>query len=312
MATTDAVDEFSFLAAQARERDAVVPPIARVEIALPDDRRLSALQWGTEPPEVTVLHGAGLNAHTWDATLLALDAPALAVDLAGHGDSTWRADADYAPARLAPDVIRLLEEFTDRPQILVGQSLGGLTAAVVAAGRPDLVKATVLVDITPGTSEGEGVDALRAFFLEVDFADRETMVERALAFGLGGNRADTLRGVTLNSRIRADGRAEWKHHIAHLFSQAAKSQAAGVVPEAGPHQPEAVWDAVLAAPRLTLVRGERGFVSDEEASALAERVPFARVITVESGHNVQEEIPDELADLIRDAGERADSGDPDG
>ncbi|MGL1386213.1 alpha/beta fold hydrolase, partial [Vibrio parahaemolyticus] len=90
------------------------------------------------------------NAHTWDTTLLHLGVPALALDLAGHGDSSWREDAAYVGRVLAPDVAAALEAWTDRPQVVVGQSLGGLTAAALAASRPDLVAQVVIVDITPG------------------------------------------------------------------------------------------------------------------------------------------------------------------
>jgi len=83
-------------------------------------------------PVVTFLHGAGLNAHTWDTTVLGLGLPALAIDLPGHGDSSWRSDAAYVARVLAPDVAVGMDAWTDGPQLLVGQSLGGLTAAAVA------------------------------------------------------------------------------------------------------------------------------------------------------------------------------------
>ena len=80
------MDEFSFLPAQAAELRAAgtpaeVPPVRRLTHALPDGRTVSALAYGDAPPVVTFLHGAGLNAHTWDTTVLALGLPALALDL---------------------------------------------------------------------------------------------------------------------------------------------------------------------------------------------------------------------------------------
>ena len=48
--------------------------------------------------------------------------------------------------------------------MLVGQSLGGLTAAAVAASHPSLVDRLVVVDITPGISSEGGPSALREFF----------------------------------------------------------------------------------------------------------------------------------------------------
>ncbi|MDN3494554.1 alpha/beta hydrolase [Planococcus sp. APC 4015] len=322
----DPIDEFSFLPEQAADIG-IAGPLPRVErrtLTLPDGRELSALLYGPSTgsgtggsgsgtasegggrPVVTFLHGAGLNAHTWDTTILALGLPALAVDLAGHGDSSWRDDAAYVARVLAPDVIAAMDAWTDRPQVLVGQSLGGLTAAAVAASRPDLVRELVVVDITPGIDPNGGASQIRQFFAgPADWASRDELVERALSFGLGGSRRAAERGVYLNSRVRADGRVEWKHHFARLANALAASPAPAT---AADERQDAVaaalgasgWEdlAAVAAP-LTLIRGDRGYVTADDADDFASRLPAASVVVVPSGHNVQEELPRELAELVR-------------
>jgi pimeloyl-ACP methyl ester carboxylesterase len=300
-------DEFSFLSDQRAEAGltSTIPRGERLTLTLPDGRTLSALRYGDSPPEVTFLHGAGLNAHTWDTTILALGRPALSVDLAGHGDSSWREDAAYLPRVLAPDVVAALSAWTDRPQVLVGQSLGGLTAAPVAVAAPDAVAQVVIVDITPGVDPDAGPTQVRQFFAgPTDWASRDELVDRALAFGLGGgSREKAARGVFLNSRVRPDGRVEWKHHFAHLAAAAANAgvDAASAAPD------DAVsallsaggWDdlAAVRAP-ITLIRGARGYVTEADAAEFSRRVPKARVVTVESGHNVQEDAPLVLAALL--------------
>lgn len=296
-------DEFSFLPAQASAAGVDVPVVTRVSLTLPDGRTLSGLRWGEAPPEVTFLHGAGLNAHTWDTTLLHLGRPALALDLAGHGDSSWREDAAYVGRVLAPDVATAIEAWTDRPQVVVGQSLGGLTAAALAASRPDLVARLVIVDITPGIDPSGGPAQLRAFFAgPTDWASRDELVEKALSFGLGGARDAAERGVFLNTRVREDGRVEWKHHFAHLAAAAAASGA-------DPATPDAVravlastgWDDIEAARApILFVRGERGFVTAEDADEVARRAHGVDVRVLPTGHNVQEEDPAALAALVRE------------
>lgn len=298
------VDEFSFLPAQADDLGLDVPSVERVQLTLPDGRTLSGLRWGDAPPEVTLLHGAGLNAHTWDTTLLHLGIPALALDLPGHGDSSWRDDAAYVARVLAPDVAIALETWTEAPQTLVGHSLGGLTAAAVAASRPELVARLVVVDITPGVDPSAGPAQIRAFFAgPTDWASRDELVDRALSFGLGGTRDAAERGVFLNSRVRADGRVEWKHHFAHLAAAAANAGADATTPDAVRAVLSSTgWDDVagVAAP-ITLIRGERGFVTAADADQFVERVPGAAVRVLPTGHNAQEEDPAALADIIRDA-----------
>ena len=294
--------EFSFLAGQARALGTPVPQVRRLTLPLPDGRALSALRYGDAPIEVTLLHGAGLNAHTWDTTVLALGRPALAIDLAGHGDSSWRDDADYTGRTLAADVIEALGAWTDRPQVLVGQSLGGLTAAAVAARDSALVRELVIVDITPGVDQSVGPAALREFYRVVDAATRDDLVDRALQFGFGGSRADTARGVFLNTRVRADGRVEWKHHFAHIAAQLLDAPPVGAATASPTILGAHGWDdlAAVTAP-ITLVRATHGFVSDDAEHEFRTRVPGARILHLAGSHNLQETAPADLAGIIRAA-----------
>ncbi|SDQ81388.1 alpha/beta fold hydrolase [Microbacterium sp. cf332] len=306
--TDDTFDEFSFLPVQAAEAGVPAPAAERLFTFMPDGRPLSALRLGDGAPEVTLLHGAGLNAHTWDRTVLALGRPALALDLPGHGDSGWRDDADYTARTLAADIAPAVAQWVGTPQVVVGQSLGGLTAAALAAAHPELVRALVIVDIAPGLDPAGGAAQIRRFFAgPTHWTSRDEMVERALSFGLGGDRTAAERGVFLNSRVREDGRVEWKHHFARIANalaadpdaaaaaSARQDSLAGILAASG-------WDdlAAVTAP-VTLVRGTRGYLSDADLAAFTDRLPDAAVVTVDSGHNVQEELPIELARIIRDA-----------
>jgi pimeloyl-ACP methyl ester carboxylesterase len=305
---SEARDEFSFLPDQAADAgiDAPIPRGERLNLTLPDGRTLSALHYGDAPPQVTFLHGAGLNAHTWDTTILAMGLPALAIDLPGHGDSSWRPDAVYTGRTLAPDVAVGMNAWTSAPQLLVGQSLGALTAAAVAGSHPDLLRGLVLIDITPGVDPNAGPTQIREFFAgPTDWATREEMVDRALAFGLGGSRKAAERGVFLNSRLRPDGRFEWKHHFAHLAAAMADSPELAAAAAARQDAVSGVlsltgWDdlAAVSVP-ISLIRGDHGYVTDANAAEFRERVPAASIEVVASGHNVQEELPLELGARLR-------------
>lgn len=295
MAVGEDTSEFRYLPGQAAALSAVVPSATRLSLDLPDGRILSALRFGDGEPETTLLHGAGLNAHTWDAVVLLLGRPTLVIDLAGHGDSSWRGDADYSPATLADDVSLALERWTNTPQILVGHSLGGLTAAAVAARHPERIRELVLVDIVPGLDTDAAPAVLRDFYSgALDFPSRADAVDRAQSFGFGGTREDTERGVFFNTRVRADGRVEWKHHFAHIIGSAFDSlQVANTAPGSDP------WaDLVAVAAPITLIRGAHGFLQESDVAEFERRLPAASVITVEAGHNVQETAPASISSLI--------------
>lgn len=293
------IDEFSYLPAQAAALGVPVPPAERLDLPLTDGRLLSALRFGSTPPRVTLLHGAGLNAHTWDATVLSLRLPSLVIDLAGHGGSSWRDDLDYTPRTLATDVAAALDEWADDPQIVVGQSLGGLTGAALAAARPAAVDALVVVDITPGVDTSAGPAVLRDFYAgPTDFATRDELVDRAVAFGFGGSRPDTERGVFFNTRVRPDGRVEWRHHFAHLAAQALATHAPGEATAPSVLSASGWEDLARVTAPLTLVRALDGFVSERDAAEFAHRLPAAQVVTLAATHNVQESAAIALAELI--------------
>ena len=126
-----------------------LPPVAPRRPRL----TISALKWGDGPPQVVFLHGGGQNAHTWDTVIVGLGVPALAIDLPGHGRSAWREDGDYGPKLNAETLRPIAARVGTRPRLVVGMSLGGLTALRIAATEPALVPELVLVDVTPSAPE---------------------------------------------------------------------------------------------------------------------------------------------------------------
>lgn len=288
--STNERTEFSFLASDATAvaRARPLPSLRRVRLSA----EVSALRWGSGAAGVVLAHGAALNAHTWDSTLLAWperDA-FLALDLPGHGDSPWRADSDYSPAALAPAMVDSLAAAASRGwtaarPALVGHSLGGLAALQsIRDGQPGFGR-LVLVDILPLPPEAAKTVAS---FLDgpTSFASRAEIVERALAFGLGGgSRSKLERGVYLNTRIDPDGRVIWKHHFGQLQGRAMRG-----------HDSALLWAAIAdPAVPIDLVVASQSIVDAETLDRFTALRPDARVVRVPGSHNLQETSPVELA-----------------
>jgi len=283
-------NEFSFLEAQSGELGlgAPIPTVSRVDVATSAGTS-SSLVWGADAT-ITLLHGGGLNAHTWDETILVLDRPAIAIDLPGHGDSAWRDDFDYRAESNAVAVGEALDALAPgTAQVVVGQSLGGLTAIALAAARPELVHALVIVDVSPGLRPGDA-SQVRDFLAGPQvFASRNDIVEKALAAGIGSSREKLERGVELNTRVNDDGSVVFKHHLASPPEGAEPL----TVDFAG------LWPALQnSAVPVLLVHGSHGFLSPEVVAEFAERVPRAAIVEIEAGHNVQEQQPAALAQAI--------------
>jgi pimeloyl-ACP methyl ester carboxylesterase len=110
---------------------------------------LHYVEWGPPgAPTLLLLHGFQSNAHTWDtfSAAMADRYHVLALDQRGHGDTGWAAGGEYAPGAFIGDIVGFIDALQLAPAMLVGHSMGGRHAAMVAADHPDRVRQVVIVD----------------------------------------------------------------------------------------------------------------------------------------------------------------------
>ncbi|MDA4108585.1 alpha/beta fold hydrolase [Mycolicibacterium holsaticum] len=282
------LDEFTFLKENARQAGVdTVPPATRVESG-----PISALKFGDAAPRVVFLHGGGQNAHTWDTVVVGLGEPALALDLPGHGRSAWRDDGDYGPKLNAVTVEPALRALAPGADLVVGMSLGGLTALRLAVSAPALVPRLVLVDVTPSAPERhtELTDEQKGTVALVrgprTFESFEAMLELTVAAAPHRDRESLRRGVFHNAKRLDDGTWTWR------YDEMRKGEGF-----------EGLWDDV---PRLevptTLVRGAKSyFVNDDDAAEFARNAPGFRDVHIveDAGHSVQSDQPGKLIEILR-------------
>jgi pimeloyl-ACP methyl ester carboxylesterase len=278
------------------------PAVRRVTTTLPSavSRSISALRWGDEPAQVVFLHGGAQNAHTWDTVALALGSPALAIDLPGHGHSGWRDDgAAYTPQNMADDVAVVVAEHAPDATIVIGMSLGGLTAMELAVRHPHLVRSLVLVDITPGVN-AEKTKAITDFVGgPQSFASFDDLLARTIEHNPTRSESSLRRGILHNARQLDDGSWEWRYD---RRSHAGESPADREPPVGVGRDVSALWaDFAAVAVPLTLVRGSLSpVVDDDDVAEARRRQPSIGVEVVDgAGHSVQGDRPVELAELIR-------------
>jgi pimeloyl-ACP methyl ester carboxylesterase len=271
------------------------PTISRVDVAVGDDQMISALVWGTGEPELALLHGGAQNAHTWDTVALALDRPLVAVDLPGHGHSSHREDHAYWPAENAVAVEGALRELAPKARILVGMSLGGLTAIALTDRARDLVRELVLVDVTPGVNHEKASTIAQFIDGPEYFENFDEILARTIAFNPTRTESSLRRGVMHNAVPDADGRWRWRYDLPRRGS--GEGDDGRIIPGL-----DALWDAVarIQVP-LTLARGSLSpVVDDEDVTELRRRNPAAHVVDFAgAGHSIQGDKPVELAEFLR-------------
>jgi pimeloyl-ACP methyl ester carboxylesterase len=250
-----------------------------------DGVRLVARDFGGPGPPVVFLHGLAGHAGEWDTTAEPMRGRyrVVALDQRGHGASERR-PADVSRAAYVADVVAVIGELGLEDAIVVGQSLGGHTAMLVAAARPDLVRALVMVEAGPG---GPGPDLPRDIekwlaSWPVPFASRTAAAE-FFGGGLAGS------GWAAGLEERGDGwwpRFERQLMVRSLLEISRRSF-------------WQEWEQVRC-PAL-VVLAESGFIPAGEAREMARSRPGTVMVAVPgAGHDVHLEKPEMVRTAITD------------
>jgi len=259
---------------------------------------LAADVWGEDgAPPVLLMHGGGQTRHAWGSTARALAAAgwrAIALDLRGHGDSSWAHNGDYSFSTFAADCIAVCDQL-ERSPVLVGASLGGV-AAILAEGNSDRVVSSglVIVDITH-QSNSAGIERIKEFMRSGlgGFASLEDAAEAIAAYTPHRERSINPEGLRKVLRLGADRRWHW--HWDPRFLDRGRAEVPG--PDF-----QALFEVALANVRVPtlLVRGKLSdVVTEEGVKDFLARVPQAKLADVSgAAHMVAGDQNDVFSDAV--------------
>ena len=244
------------------------------------------------------VHGLSYFSYDWVniGSRLSPDREGCAIDMRGFGDSSPSPTGDYRVPAMADDLFALLGHLRWRRAIVFGHSMGGRSAAYLAATHPDRVAGLVLVDYSP---ENAPAGARRVATTVANAPEVFLSVEEAMAyFGAdphspqgSENRErflEYLRPVAGGYALKRDG---------FFREQFRRQLATGERPSPGAD----MWEILgkILVPCL-VVRGKTSdMFSVETAAKVKASNPHIGLVEVDAGHNIAGENPAGFLDAVR-------------
>ncbi len=246
---------------------------------------------------VLLLHGGGQTRHAWGSAAERIADEGwrtVSLDLRGHGESDWAPRADYSFTAFGSDVVSVADQL-GHPPVLVGASLGGLSA-LYAEGTSDRVVSSglVLVDITLKTNV-EGIQRIKTFMESgLDgFASLDDAALAIAAYTPERNRAVNPEGLR---KVLRERNGRWYWHWDPAFISQGRKEAA--VPDV---LVELLDTAIhnIRVPTM-LVRGMLSdIVTQEGVDHLLASVPGATVVDVAgAAHMIAGDRNDAFSDAV--------------
>ena len=236
----------------------------------------------SEHPPLVIVHGLYGSARNWNviAKRLSADREVIAVDQRNHGDSPWAPSHSYAD--MAADLAEVIAAHGGRADVL-GHSMGGKAAMVLALTRPEMVRRLVVADMAPvAYSHGPAHLALQQAMqvLDLENLTLRSEADRRLAQAIDdpATRAFLLQSLDLKANP-----PRWKLNLEVLGAE--MDQILG-----WPGTP-----GVFEGPALFVYGALSNYLREEVKPAILDQFPQAEFARIEgAGHWLHAERPREF------------------
>lgn len=239
------------------------------------------LRTGGNKPPLIALHGLTGSGACWTHLARALEDgyDVIMPDARGHGASS-APSRGYLYRDLANDVIGLIEALGLVGPVLLGHSMGGMTASVVASNVGTSIRGVILVDPTFLSPERQR-----------EVYESDVIAEHRQLLGL--DKAEVRAQAQLRHRRRS-------RQLIELVTDARLRTNTGAFEVLTPPNPDYHELIGAISVPVLLVIGDNGVVSVETARELQGLNPHLRYELIpDAGHGLPYDKPDELAALVR-------------
>lgn len=246
-----------------------------------NDIKIHYTRTGGSKPPLVLLHGLTANGACWTTLARALEGEydVIMPDARGHGKSSVP-DQGYRYEDHANDVVGLIKAIRLSSPVLLGHSMGGLTASVVASRKPKLLRGLILADPT-----FLGPEFQRQVFESDSAHQHRQMLNKSV---------DELMA---EARIRHPDRSS---ETLELIARARLQTSISAFDVLTPPNPDYIQLVNAIDVQTLLVIGDAGVVSPAVAAELQHVNPRILVEQIpEAGHGVQYDQPDRFAAVVK-------------
>jgi pimeloyl-ACP methyl ester carboxylesterase len=240
---------------------------------------LSYSEVGAGPPLV-VLHGLFGSGRNWAsiARQLGESHRVFTLDLRNHGESPWAETMSYP--EMAEDVAAFLTHNGLDGATVLGHSMGGKAAMVLALDQGERVGRLIVVDIAPVAYRHSHLDLIEAMrAVDLDAVSRRGEVDAALADAVPD---PGLRAFLLHNLVSEAGRLRWRINLAALGDNMASL--IGYPGDLDGNQ--------YAGPALFLAGADSDYLGAEHSPRIRSLCPAAEIDAIAgAGHWVHAEQP---------------------
>lgn len=248
---------------------------------------LNYTEYGAGPP-IVILHGLFGSARNWHAIAKQLESThrVYALDLRNHGNSPWHDSMTYYD--LADDVRGFIEQHNLEQAAVIGHSMGGKTAMLLALQHEELVGKLIVVDVAPVPYQHSFIQYVRAMQdLNLSGLSRRGDADDALKAEVP---EPGVRMFLLQNLAYKDKQFDWRINLPALSANMA--QITGF--------PNEVMNRMYFGKTLVLRGDQSVYVQPEHHRTIYALFPNAGVTVIpNAGHWVHADQPAALVGAIR-------------
>jgi esterase len=234
---------------------------------------------------MVIMHGIFGSSDNWltQARLFSSTYHVFTVDLRNHGQSEHSPEFDYKV--MANDLEQFIGSKNLIDPIIIGHSMGGKVAMNFALAHPEKLQKLIVVDIAPRFYNLEHyviLDGLKAIPIDT-VSSRQEADQRLSKFV---PEADVRQFLLKNLQRKPEGGFSWKLNLP-VIDKNIKNIGLDLQ-----------FDGTFDKPTLFIRGGKSNYVKDEDVTRIKEIFPQAKLETLDTGHWVQAEKPQEFVDLV--------------